>query len=68
MARRLFQLVEPVALVTYMAHEPTEAVRTSTSVSSPTSSPIGSAVGGRRPRTTATWRKDLDLVFDRARN
>jgi hypothetical protein len=25
-ARRLFQLVEPVALVTYMAHEPTEAV------------------------------------------
>jgi hypothetical protein len=26
LARRLFQLVEPVALVTYMAHEPTEAV------------------------------------------
>src|SRR5829696_9482884 len=26
MARRLFQLVEPVALVTYMANEPTEAV------------------------------------------
>ena len=26
MARRLFQLVEPVALVTYMADEPTEAV------------------------------------------
>ena len=26
MARRLFQLVEPVAVVTYMAHEPTEAV------------------------------------------
>ena len=25
-ARRLFQLVEPVAVVTYMAHEPTEAV------------------------------------------
>lgn len=25
-ARRLFELVEPVALVTYMAHEPTEAV------------------------------------------
>ena len=25
-ARRLFQLVEPVAAVTYMAHEPTEAV------------------------------------------
>jgi DNA-binding MarR family transcriptional regulator len=25
-ARHLFQLVEPVALVTYMAHEPTEAV------------------------------------------
>ena len=25
-ARRLFRLVEPVALVTYMAHEPTEAV------------------------------------------
>src|SRR5215210_2253521 len=26
MARRLFQLVEPIAVVTYMAHEPTEAV------------------------------------------
>jgi hypothetical protein len=26
MARRLFELVEPVALVTYMAHEPTEAL------------------------------------------
>jgi hypothetical protein len=26
MARRLFQLVEPVALVTYTANEPTEAV------------------------------------------
>src|SRR5215203_1153532 len=26
MARRLFQLVEPVAVVTYMANEPTEAV------------------------------------------
>ena len=26
MARRLFQLVEPVALVTYLADEPTEAV------------------------------------------
>lgn len=26
MARRLFQLIEPVALVTYMANEPTEAV------------------------------------------
>jgi hypothetical protein len=26
MPRRLFRLVEPVALVTYMAHEPTEAV------------------------------------------
>lgn len=25
-ARRLFQLVEPVAVVTYMANEPTEAV------------------------------------------
>ena len=25
-ARRLFQLVEPVAVVTYMADEPTEAV------------------------------------------
>ena len=24
--RRLFQLVEPVAVVTYMANEPTEAV------------------------------------------
>jgi hypothetical protein len=28
MARRLFQLVEPVAVVTYMADEPTEAVMT----------------------------------------
>ena len=26
MARRLFQLVEPIAVVTYMANEPTEAV------------------------------------------
>jgi hypothetical protein len=26
MARRLFQLVEPVAVVTYMADEPTQAV------------------------------------------
>jgi hypothetical protein len=26
MARRLFELVEPIAVVTYMAHEPTSAV------------------------------------------
>ena len=32
-ARRLFRLIEPVAVVTYMADEPTEAVMMSSALS-----------------------------------